>query len=134
MPKFSAVSLVRLNECDHHLQILFTEVIKHRDCAVLYGHRGQLEQDEAVKNGASKTPWPKSTHNTKPSRGIDVAPCILLKVSYNLRECYAFGGFVMGLATAMNLGNRIRWGGDWDGDGSVTDQTFDDLVHFEMRS
>jgi D-alanyl-D-alanine dipeptidase len=25
-----------------------------------------------------------------------------------------------------------RWGGDWDGDGDQTDQTFFDGVHFEM--
>ena len=27
---------------------------------------------------------------------------------------------------------RIRWGGDWDGDNDLDDQTFDDLVHFEL--
>lgn len=26
----------------------------------------------------------------------------------------------------------LRWGGDWDGDGDRTDQTFHDLVHFEL--
>jgi peptidoglycan L-alanyl-D-glutamate endopeptidase CwlK len=27
---------------------------------------------------------------------------------------------------------RLRWGGDWDGDGELDDQQFDDLPHFEL--
>ena len=41
----------------------------------------------------------------------------------------------MGLAKAMSI--PLRWGGDWDGDtllsGRDPDQTFDDLVHFELK-
>ena len=44
---------------------------------------------------------------------------------------YYFGGFVLG--TAQEMGLDIRWGGDWDGDRSISDQSFDDLVHFERR-
>ena len=33
---------------------------------------------------------------------------------------------------AKKLNVNVRWGGDWDGDGDYTDQTFDDLVHFEF--
>ena len=44
---------------------------------------------------------------------------------------YYFGGYVLG--TAQEMGIDIRWGGDWDGDRSISDQTFDDLVHFERR-
>jgi len=32
-------------------------------------------------------------------------------------------------ALGMRLG--FTWGGDWDGDGNIKDQTFYDLVHFE---
>ena len=45
------------------------------------------------------------------------------------------------IATAKKLGVKIRWGGDWNGDhkfsgrGKRSDksQTFDDLVHFEVK-
>jgi peptidoglycan L-alanyl-D-glutamate endopeptidase CwlK len=31
------------------------------------------------------------------------------------------------------LGVKLRWGGNWDRDGEpVTDQDFQDLVHFEL--
>ena len=44
---------------------------------------------------------------------------------------YDFGGYVVG--AAHRLGVPIRWGGDWDQDHDVfDDQTFQDLVHFEI--
>ena len=30
----------------------------------------------------------------------------------------------------MNI--KIRWGGDWDSDNIMKDQTFNDLPHFEI--
>ena len=33
-------------------------------------------------------------------------------------------------AKFMNV--SLRWGGDWDGDGDRTDQTFNDLMHWEL--
>ena len=33
---------------------------------------------------------------------------------------------------AAELGETIRWGGDWDSDGNLGDQTFNDLYHFEI--
>jgi peptidoglycan L-alanyl-D-glutamate endopeptidase CwlK len=133
MPTFSKRSLDQLATCDHHIQVLFNEVIKYRDCVVVCGHRGKAEQDAAVASGASKTPFPDSTHNSTPSNGVDVYPYIDGKMVADASECRVFGGFVLGMAAAMNLGKRIRWGGDWDGDGSVKDQTFNDLVHFEYK-
>lgn len=134
MPKFSQKSIDKLNTVDHHLVILFNEVIKFRDCSVVWGFRGQADQDAAFAAGASKKKWPDGEHNKTPSRAVDVAPFINGKLSDDSHECYAFGGFVMGMAAAMNMGDRIRWGGDWDRDGMVTDQNFNDLWHFEIIS
>jgi hypothetical protein len=36
-------------------------------------------------------------------------------------------------AIAQEEGFHIRWGGDWDGDGDLTDQQFDDLFHIEVK-
>jgi len=30
------------------------------------------------------------------------------------------------------MGVTLRWGGDWDRDTEVQDNSFDDLVHFEI--
>ena len=44
---------------------------------------------------------------------------------------YYFGGFVLGTAEEMEI--DVRWGGDWDSDRKLEDQTFHDLPHFEVR-
>jgi peptidoglycan L-alanyl-D-glutamate endopeptidase CwlK len=31
------------------------------------------------------------------------------------------------------MGIKIRWGGDWDSDGDINDNRFDDLVHVEIK-
>ena len=36
-----------------------------------------------------------------------------------------------GLGKAMGV--NIRWGGDWDSDGDINDNKFDDLVHVEIK-
>lgn len=35
---------------------------------------------------------------------------------------------------ALEIGINLRWGGDWDGDGDRTDQTFNDLCHWELKA
>lgn len=128
MTKFSAKSLERLSTCHPELQRLFGKVVETYDCTVVCGHRGKDEQDEAVRTGASKTPWPTSKHNASPSLAVDVVP---YPIDWNdSTRFYHFGGFV--LATAQSLGIKIRWGGDWNGDLKFRDEKFKDLPHFEL--
>jgi len=128
MPHFSSSSARKLGQCDDSLQRLFHQVIKGFDCTVLTGHRGQEEQDQAVAEGRSKTPWPSSKHNTRPSLGVDVAP---YPIDWEDRDRFhMFAGYV--IATAESMGIQIRWGGDWDGDKQTKDNSFDDLVHWEI--
>lgn len=128
MPKFSAASRARLETCDIRLQSLFNEVIRHFDCTVLEGHRGQDAQDNAYASGKSQVKWPDGKHNRMPSKAVDVAP---YPIDWNdIRRFYYFAGFVLGVAARMQI--PIRWGGDWDRDTLVNDQNFNDLVHFEV--
>jgi peptidoglycan L-alanyl-D-glutamate endopeptidase CwlK len=131
MSVFSERSKKALESCDHHLQILFNEVIKFRDCTVIEGHRGKERQDKLCRSGQSKLMFPNSKHNALPSCAVDVAPYRAGKgIVFDEDTCRAFGGFVLGIAAAMHM--RVRWGGDWDGDGDPHDQSFNDLVHFEI--
>lgn len=128
MPKFGKKSEERLATCHVDLQRLFNEVIKHYDCTVTCGHRGKDEQDEAVRTGVSKLAWPNSKHNSLPSKAIDVVP---FPIDWDdMTRFYHFGGFV--LAVAKQLGIKIRWGGDWNGDLKFRDEKFKDLPHFEL--
>tara|TARA_R110002051_G_scaffold324738_1_gene423377 strand:+ start:745 stop:1140 length:396 start_codon:yes stop_codon:yes gene_type:complete len=129
MPRFGKRSRSRLKTCDTRLQDLFNEVIKHFDCSVIQGHRGKEDQNKAFKEGKSKLKYPNGNHNATPSRAVDVAP---YPINWNDRERFTyFAGYVVGIALQMGL--KIRWGGDWDMDTQVKDNNFDDLPHFELR-
>ena len=128
--KFSDKSQKCLNTCTPGLQRIFNEVLKIQDCTILSGYRDKNHQDTYFEKGLSKLPWPKSKHNHNPSKAIDAVAYIRKRgASFNMKQCYYFAGIVKGVASS--LGIKIRWGGDWDGDGDVLDQSFNDLVHFE---
>jgi peptidoglycan L-alanyl-D-glutamate endopeptidase CwlK len=128
MFKFSQRSKDKLITCHPDLVRLFNEVIKHYDCSVLEGYRSNERQEQLFDDKKTKLRGGQSKHNQNPSLAVDVAP---YPIRWNEPErFYHFGGFV--LATAKQLNIPIRWGGDWDGDGDVTDQSFNDLPHFEL--
>ena len=128
MAKFGTLSEKHLRTCDPRLQILFREVVQTYDCTILVGHRGQEDQDKAVREGNSKVSWPNGRHNSKPSMAVDVAPH---PIDWkNAKRFYHFAGYVQGKASEMGI--KLRWGGDWDRDFDLDDQDFMDLVHFEL--
>lgn len=129
MPRYSKRSKSKLAECDPELQRLFREVIKHIDCTILTGHRGMEAQNDAYRKGFSKLKFPQSKHNKFPSRAVDVAP---YPIDWKDKEAfYHFAGIVRGIASQMGI--ELRWGGDWDSDNDLHDQTFMDLPHFELK-
>ncbi len=128
MNSFSKESMDRLATCDTRLVSVFTEVIKHFDCSILQGVRSKEQQDEYFRTGRSKVQFPNSKHNSMPSLAVDVAP---YPIDWNNRErFYYFAGHVMGIAARMGI--KLRYGGDWDSDKDINDQTFFDLPHFEV--
>ena len=129
MPKFGRRSKERLATCDSKLQKVFNEVIKHVDCSVLEGHRGEERQNALFEDGKTQVKFPKGRHNSSPSNAVDVTP---YPVDWEDRERQTlFAGFVLGVAKLMGV--TLRWGGDWDMDFHVMDNRFDDFPHFEIR-
>lgn len=128
MPSFSEKSLARLATCDSRLQQVFQQVVQEFDCSIIEGHRNKERQNRMVDQGKSQVRWPDGKHNTEPSLAVDVCP---YPVVWDDRERQTlFAGYV--LATAKAMGIDLRWGGDWDLDTEVRDNSFDDLVHFEI--
>lgn len=128
MPVFSRNSLNKLVTCDPKLQQVFAAAIRVYDFTVLHGIRSEEEQNQLFAEGKSKLQYPKSKHNSRPSKAIDVAP---YPVDFNdTKRFYYLAGVVKGIAAS--LGIKIRWGGDWDSDGDFKDNTFQDLCHFEL--
>ena len=144
MPKFGKRSRTNLQSCSPELARLFEEVVKYFDCTVICGHRAQEEQDKAFHDGFSKVKYPNGRHNANPSTAVDVCPygrhntlpsravdVTPYPVDWADRERQTlFAGFVLGIASQMNI--SVRWGGDWDRDTQVKDNKFNDLPHFEI--
>jgi len=126
--KFSTNSKRELETCHVFLQDIFNEVILHYDCTILQGHRTREQHEEYVKKGTTRVAYEQSKHRFNPSLAVDVAP---YPIDWQDRDRFLhFAGFVKGIATAY--GYKIRWGGDWDGDNNLKNQSFFDLPHFEI--
>lgn len=120
MPVFGALSLQRLATCDTRLQDIAKASILRTDFSVAVGHRGQQEQEEAVALGRSKLHWPKSAHNSMPSRAMDLVPW---PVDWqDLERFKALAVIVKEEAARLHI--PLVWGGDWT--------TFKDWDHFEL--
>ena len=130
MPKFGRTSKKRLETCHPKLQKVMKEVIKHVDCTILCGHRGEKEQNEAVATGHSNVGWPNGRHNKYPSNAVDVAPWPLDWQDYE--RFTLFAGFVLGIAKSMDI--ELIWGNDWDGDFETKDTNLKDYPHFELKN
>jgi len=130
--KFSKRSKEKLEEAHPDLQRLFNEVIKHVDCTVICGHRGEKEQNQAFVEGKSKLKYPQGKHNKIPAMAVDVAPYYPdTKIRWKDAKGFIhFAGFVRGVASQMGI--NIRCGADWDSDFDLLDETFVDLPHFEL--
>lgn len=130
MPRYSKRSAIKLAECDERIQRVFNKVVETIDHTILVGYRDEATQEEMYDQGRSQLQFPKSKHNKLPSQAVDVAP---YPIDWNDRERFTlFAGFVLG--TAQQMGINLRWGGDWDKDWETADNSFDDLVHFELSS
>lgn len=127
-------SKIHYDTLDKRLQrVLDRVLIEVADISITCGHRGQKAQNEAYygRPQRSKLPWPKGKHNRLPSTAVDIQPYPMPREHQKLVMAlsYIAGRLVQ---IGFEEGLTIRWGGDWDRDGSVLDQNFDDLFHFEI--
>lgn len=144
MHKFSNRSKTRLGTCEMDLQELCNEALQIMNLTVLEGHRLTEDQLKKFRAGLSKVKWSK--HNETPSEAVDISPWPIPDKwgsagpdrLFNIKEFkerakfYYLGGIMMALAYVRGI--SLRWGGNWDRDYEVDfgDQSFDDLVHFEV--
>ena len=132
MFSFSQQSLDNLAECDPQLQELMNEVIKYFDCAIICGHRGQVEQHKAFIEGNSEVDWPNGKHNSIPSKALDALPYYSDRISReSAQNHYFFAGFVK--AIAIKMGIKVRIGADWNGDKNTLNQSLKDPCHIEVE-
>ena len=130
MPRFGKRSKERLKGVDAKLQNVLNEVVKYFDITIIEGLRSQERQNELVAQGKSKTKFGKHVEG----KAVDIAP---YPIDWKARDDFHYlGGFMLGIAASMGV--KIRWGGDWNasslfkGQRTTKDNSFDDLVHFEI--
>lgn len=143
MAKFGKVSQSRLDTCHPDLQKILNLVINYYDFSVLEGARTTEKQMEYFAAGKSKLDGitKKSKHQVEDgglSMAVDIAPYPIdfgdgLK---SRARFYELAGY-MNMASQMliasgQITHDLRWGGDWDRDKDFSDQSFDDLPHFEL--
>jgi len=152
MAKYGQKSLATLSTVHPDLITLFSEVVKYFDNTILYGYRDPALQFELYKLGRKLegTEWvivnkskvvtykdginKLSMHNYSPAKAIDAIP-----YPVNFKETdrmLFFAGYV--LATARQLKEQgkmthdIKFGGDWNRNTLLDDETFLDYYHYEI--
>lgn len=96
------------------------------DFQVTEGLRTLARQKQLVAQGASQTL--RSRHLT--GHAVDVVAYVGTRISWELPLYFPIRDAFT--RAAHELGVTIRWGGDWDGDGSTSDESFVDSPHFEL--
>jgi len=139
--EFSTKSKLKLATCHPDLQVIMNAAIKASqvDFGIAEGHRSLEKQLEYFRTGKSKLngTTSKSKHQGMPSEAVDIYPYVNGKADYSQTSLCFLGGLICGIAADLfergEVMYRLRWGGNWDKDGEViTDQSFDDLPHFEL--
>lgn len=126
--KFGRRSVNHYETLDPRLQYIMDEAIQYIDFSILCGHRDEAEQNTAFERGNTKLRYPRSKHNSYPSKAVDIAP---YPIDWNDTKRFGLlAGYI--LRIAHEKGINIRWGGDWDSDGETKDNRFNDLPHFEL--
>jgi peptidoglycan L-alanyl-D-glutamate endopeptidase CwlK len=121
------------------LQILAPRALRLSpyDFTIIWVWRGAEVQDGLFKIGASDKQFPDSKHNFLDSDGqpasnaLDFGPWIDKKIPWEDTHIFAViaGAF---FAAGNALGIKVRWGADWNGNGSTKDQTLMDFGHIEV--
>ena len=125
----------RLATCHEDLQQVINRAIRISsvDFGVAEGHRSIERQQELFNAGKSKINGidTKGKHNYVPSQAVDIYGWVNGHINYDTNVLCYLAGVI--LTCGELIGVKLRWGGNWDMDGVIiTDQSFDDLVHFEI--
>lgn len=135
MFKFSKTSRERLETCDGALIQVMEDALRASevDFGIAEGHRSKERQMRLFMDGKTKIDGVKrkGKHNHEPSQAVDIYAWVNGKSNYKTNYLLYLGGIIK--ATGYHLGVRIRSGFNFDQDGELLEQSFDDLVHHEIK-
>ncbi len=138
MYQYGSKSMSKLNTCHPKLSFIMRRALELSpyDITIIHGYRGEEVQNSLFDAGLSKTQYPESKHNRTDgdepaSEAVDFAPWVNNTIDWEDTLIFSvIAGIIM--AVGKEQGVEIRWGGDWDMDGSSRDQTFMDIGHVEI--
>lgn len=127
--KFGVNSMKHFNTLHPLLQKVLLKVLETYDIAIIQGHRGEADQNDAFARGVSDLKWPLSKHNKFPSEAADLLPA-KFKDWKNREQFIYMAGYIT--ATAATMGIKIRCGIDFNQDLSFSNDRLFDGPHVEL--
>ena len=127
MPSFDLASAKRLSQAHPLIKKVMLAAREQIEFTIMDSQRGRDAQEYAFKKGHSKAHFGQSAHNWSPAIAVDIAPVPLTWKSP--KPFIALSKIIMPIAKAMNV--PLRWGGDWNMDGSTSDGW--DFPHYELH-
>jgi peptidoglycan L-alanyl-D-glutamate endopeptidase CwlK len=124
---FSSASKASRVKLHPKLRELVDEAIKEIDFKILDATRGRAAQEKAFRRGHSKVHFGNSAHNYVPAIAMDLFPA---PYDWDNRQAFINLSKVI-LRIAKKRGIPIRWGGDWNMDGNLSDGW--DMPHYELH-
>ena len=126
MFKYGKKSQRVLDSLNEDLAEILTEAIKWVDISLVEGKRSPERQAELLKFCKTKTIKSKNIDG----KAIDFAH-YHNGIQWDHRENFIYaGGIIKGIACMMGI--KVIYGGDWDSDNNLYDNSFDDLCHIEL--
>jgi hypothetical protein len=133
------LSKQRLALAHPKLQQIMNLAAGSADFLILDSMRGEAEQELAFKRKFTKVHFGNSAHNWKPALALDIAPAPLdwgnsKNKAQNARALQRFVELQRDviLPAAKHLKIKIRQGFDFNRNGILTDDPWDDLPHVEL--
>ena len=142
---FGKSSNKKLDTCHPDLQLIMRTAIavSRVDFGIAEGRRALATQKKYFAEGKSKCDGVTSMSKHQATKAepramaADVFPYVNGKADYTMETLSYLAGHICGVADMLfafgRIKHKLRWGGNWDGDGEIiTDQSFDDRPHFEL--
>jgi len=147
---FGKISNERKNTCEYDIRKVLDMAISVSDVDFGIGQGGRTynqQLDYFIHNKSKLDPripsdLKRAKHVISPERplseAVDIYAWVNGKISYDTAHVIYIAGIIKACSAVLYelgvISRQIRWGGNWDRDGEVvTDQDFDDLVHFELE-
>ena len=138
---FGNHSTKTLKTCHTDLQLIAKEALKWSplDFKIVEGYRSIARQQALYLEGKTKIDGINKLgkHNRNPSMAFDIVVNNKHTLTWKDTDMCFVAGVILSVGARLfeedKVTHKLRWGGNWDGDGIIlSDQKFDDMPHFEL--